>query len=318
MFDILAITGPIYIAVALGYATTRFGLFSRADMRVFGKFVIQLALPAMLFNALSQRQIGDILNGTYLLAYLAGSLLILGVTFMASRKLAGLTPIQSTFYAMGVACSNSGFVGYPILLLTFAPVAAVALALNMVVENLVIIPVLLILAERAHGDNEGWVRMLLRALVRLAKNPMIIAMVLGFVASLLRWRLPVPLERSITMFALSSGALSLFVIGGTLFGLPFEGMLKRISLIVVGKLVFHPLLVLLALNALPALGLPVVEAPLKTAAVLMAAMPMMGIYPILAQAYGQEDFSAAALFAVTVVSFFTISGLLWLIKLFPL
>ena len=57
MLDILGITGPIYIAIALGYAVTRAGLFSRADMRVLGKFVIHVALPAMLFNALSQRRI---------------------------------------------------------------------------------------------------------------------------------------------------------------------------------------------------------------------------------------------------------------------
>lgn len=50
----LAITGPIYIATALGYVSTRSGLFVRAaDMRVFGQFVIKLALPALLFNALA-------------------------------------------------------------------------------------------------------------------------------------------------------------------------------------------------------------------------------------------------------------------------
>ena len=50
MLDILAITGPIYIAIALGYCLTRAGLFSRADMRVLGQFVIHVALPALLFN----------------------------------------------------------------------------------------------------------------------------------------------------------------------------------------------------------------------------------------------------------------------------
>ena len=55
MFDILAITGPIYITIVLGFITTRLGLFSKADMHVLGRFVINLALPALLFNALAQR-----------------------------------------------------------------------------------------------------------------------------------------------------------------------------------------------------------------------------------------------------------------------
>jgi malonate transporter len=44
----------------------------------------------------------------------------------------------------------------------------------------------------------------------------------------------------------------------------------------------------------------------------------MGIYPILAQAYGQEDFSAAALLVATVMSFFTLSALLWVLRSAPI
>ena len=73
-----------------------------------------------------------------------------------------------------------------------------------------------------------------------------------------------------------------------------------------GKLLLHPLLVYLAFLALPLDG-----AGLQTAAVLNACMPMMSIYPILAQKYGQEGLCAAALVATTVTSFFTISGFLW-------
>ncbi|MEN3278176.1 MAG: malonate transporter [Massilia sp.] len=53
MSDILAIISPIYIAILAGYAATRMGLFGKADMRVFGKFVINLALPALVFATLS-------------------------------------------------------------------------------------------------------------------------------------------------------------------------------------------------------------------------------------------------------------------------
>ena len=53
---------------------------------------------------------------------------------------------------------------------------------------------------------------------------------------------------------------------------------------------------------------------LRLAAILMAAMPMMGIYPTLAQAYGKEDFSAAALLAATASSFVSLSALLWFLR----
>ena len=318
MLDILAITGPIYITILIGYLTTQQGIFAKSEMRVFGKYVINLALPALLFNALSQRQIGEILNTSYVFAYLAGSLIVLGSGWLWCRRWAQLSEVKSTFYVMGMSCSNSGFVGYPILLLTFAPAAGVALALNMLVENFVIIPLLLALAERSKNKASHWMHEVCQSLARLAKNPMVMGLVAGALVSLLGWKLPEPVARTVNLFALSSSAISLLVIGGTLVGLPMQGMGRQITPIVIGKLLVHPLAVFLAISALPWLGFPALDPSLRTSAVLMAAMPMMGIYPILAQAYGQEDFSAAALLVATVLSFFTLSALLWVLRHTPM
>lgn len=318
MLEILAITGPIYITIGVGFLATRFGLFTKADMRVFGKFVINLALPALLFNALAQRQIGEILNASYMLAYFAGTLAVIALGYFWCRRGARLNPTISTVYVMGMSCPNSGFVGYPILLLTLAPVAGVALALNMIVENIIVLPLLLALAERGHGSTGPWQRLIGPALKRLATNPMIIGVVAGFAASLLGGKMPDPIARSVSMFASASSAISLFVIGGTLVGLPMQGMGSRVAPIVAGKLLFHPLAVLLALFILPLLGLPALDPSLRMAVVLLAAMPMMSIYPILAQSYGGEDFSAPALLVTCVASFFTLSGLLWILKRWPL
>ena len=313
MLDILAITSPIYLIIALGFGLTRTGLFAKADMRVFGKFVINLALPALVFKALSQRQFGEIVNTGYLLAYLVGSLTVLGLGYFWASRVRGLSPVTSTFYAMGMACANSGFVGYPILLLSLAPVSGVALALNMLVENLVVIPLLLVLAERGRGSSNP-LHALAQSLAKLFKNPLFIALLAGMVVSLSGWKLPAPVAQTIAMFSAASGALSLFVIGGALVGLPLPGMGQRVWPIVLGKLLLHPLLVSLCILALPVLGVAPLPPELRMAAVLMAAMPMMGIYATLAQAYGQEDFAAAATLLATAVSFFSISGLLWVLR----
>jgi predicted permease len=317
MLDILAITFPIYVAILIGYLATRINVFTKADMRVFGTFVIKFALPALVFKALAQRPIGEILNGSYMLAYAAGSLAVIGLGYGVSRRLAHQTPTASAVYVMGISCSNSAFVGYPILLLTFAPVAGVALALNMIVENVLVLPLLLALAERGRGEGGPWYRLVGQSLARLAGNPIIIGVVAGLVASLLGWKMPAPVERTVNLFAMASSALSLFVIGGALVGLPLGGLGRRAVPIAVGKLILHPLAVLLATIALPALGLPALDPELQLAAVLMAAMPMMSIYPILAQAYGHEDFAATALLLTTIASFFTLSGTLWIFQHIP-
>ena len=310
MLDILSSTTPIYLTIAAGFLAARGGLFDKPEIRALGKFVIHIALPSLLFNALIQRRFDDILNTTYLAAYAAGSLLTLALALLWARRLASDDRSARPYIAMGMTCSNSGFVGFPIMLLTLPSIAGVALALNMLVENILLLPLLMSLAEQQHTEGSSRLRAIGQSLLRLRKNPLIIAIFAAFALSLLEWKLPAALTRTVTLFAQASSAVSLFVIGGTLYGLPIKGMSSRIMPITCGKLLLHPLLVALALALATTLGLPALSADLRTALILTAALPVMSIYPILAMRHGHEGFSAAALMATTTLSFFTLSALL--------
>lgn len=309
MLELLSITGPIYLIILIGAASVRFELFSKADMRVMGKLVINLALPCLLFNALSQRDIAEIIRVDYLAAYAAGTLVVIACGFFWSARVAHQPPPAGAYVAMGMSSSNSSFVGFPILMLTLPAVAPSAFALNLVVENLLVLPLLLLLAD---SSGQGGVApgVLIRQLARrLISNPLIIALVLGLTAALVQLKLPAPLSRTVTMFAQASGVLSLLVIGGTLFGLPLRGMAGRVLPVVLGKLLLHPLLVFAAFSALPWFGLAL-PGEMKQAGVLLAAMPVMSIYPIFAQRHGLEGDAAATLLLTTLGSFLTLNLLI--------
>jgi malonate transporter len=312
MFDILAITAPIYIAIALGYGLTRWGFFQKTDMRAFGTFVVKVAMPALLFNALSQRKVSDILNGEYVTAYALASLLTLSLSIAWAVRVSKVSRSLSSCLAMGMSCPNSGFVGYPVMLLSLGPlasVAGVALALNMMVENLLIIPLLLAWAETGQGQSR-WQAIVLQTLKGMLYNPMIWGIVLGFTFSWFDWQLTPSLGRTVNLFAQASGALSLFVIGGSLVGLSVQGMGPRVAQIAAGKLVLHPLMMLVVLSFL----IPIQDPVLRIAALLTCAMPMFGIYPILTQKHGHDGLSAAALLVTTMASFLTLNAVLWQLK----
>jgi malonate transporter len=265
-----------------------------------------------------QRRIEEIMDTGYLLVYLLGSLAVLGVQYGLARSVSKKGRAASAYVAMGSACSNSGYVGYPVMLQYLGPVAAVAMALCMLVENLIILPLLLFLADREAAKSGGWHTLKL-SLAGLLRNPLFIAIVLGFGCALLHIRMPDVISRTVGLFSLASTALSLFVIGGMLVGLQVRGLLPRVSVVVVGKLVGHPLAVFLMLTLLTALwpAMTPQNPQLRTAVVAFAAMPMMGIYPILAMRHKQEGFAAAALLVTTIASFFSLSLILWLLKHFP-
>jgi malonate transporter and related proteins len=316
MLDILAITGPIYLCIAAGFASVRWQLFSKADMRVFGRFVLQFAIPALLFNALASRPLDEVIHWGYLFAFAGGSLAVLLGALLFARVVQRKPLSESAYMAMGMSCANSGYVGYPVMLLTFGPLAGVILALNLLVENLIKLPLLFTVAD-AGGDGQSrpnlW-RALRQTFARLVRNPMIVAIFAGFVVAALGLQLPSVIQRTVGLFAAASSALALFIIGGTLVGLEGKGLRQQVSTIAVGKLLLHPLAVFGVVLLLPLLGLPVLEGDLRAAAVLSAAMPMLGIYSLLAQRHGYEGFTAAALLATTAASFFTLSGILWLMR----
>lgn len=298
MFDILAITAPIYVAIVLGYGLTRWGVFQKSDMRGFGTFVIKVSLPAMLFNALSNTQVKDIFQPTYLAAYALASLATLALALLWSMKFKGETFSLSSCYAMGMSCPNSGFVGYPVVL-----------ALNMIVELFLIIPILMAWADAQEGKNSA-VQVVWQTFNGMLKNTLLWGIVLGFLFSWFEIQLPQSLSRSVTLFAQASGALSLFVIGGSLVGLSVKGMGPRVSQIAFGKLILHPLFMLAVLLWV----LPISDPLMRAAAILSCAMPMFGIYPILTQKHGHEGLSAAALLVTTMASFFSLNALLWLLQ----
>jgi predicted permease len=321
LLAILTITAPIYLVVAAGWVCTRGGLFARTDMRVFGKYVVNLALPALLFNALAQRRIEEVLNPVFLGAYLAGSLAMLLGGIVWARRFGGMRLSRSAIVGMGMACPNSSFIGFPVVLQLLGQTnAAIALALALVVENFVLLPLAIAIAEADLGPDAAGgssMQQLRRAFLQSARgvlrNPIIWGVALGALFATFDWRLPDPLARSVDLFAQAAASLALFVIGGSLVGIRVRGMVRDVTVVAVGKLLLHPLAVLLAVLLLPA-----TDRGLQAAAVVMAAVPMLGIYPILAQKHGHDTEAAAAQLATTVASFFTLTALVWAVQRFVL
>ncbi|WP_418320982.1 AEC family transporter [Piscinibacter sakaiensis] len=301
MLNVLGVTAPIYLLIAAGFITVRMGWMAGSDMRILGRFVAQFCVPALLFRAVTRQPLDQVLHGDFLFVYAAGSLLTVALVLAVALRLRRASLSLAAVQALGAAGSNSVFIGYPLALQLIGPSAGIALALTTLVENMLIIPLLLALA--ASGSGERRAGPVLRATaLGLLRNPMILAIVAGALVSAFGIGLHPVLDRTVAMAAAAAPPTALFVIGGTLVGLQLTGMRADIALVAGGKLLIHPLCIALFVWLLPP-----ADPLLRAAAVLFAAMPMLSIYPVLAQRFGHERFSAAALLAATVASFVTIS-----------
>lgn len=303
MLQILSLTTPIYLIIALGYLAVRFRVFEKEQMAVFGRFLVLVVLPPLVFRAISQHHLAEVLNLSYFGVYALASLLAHVIGFTYARYVAGKGRAEAALYGMGMGASNSVFVGYPIIEQLVGPAAGIALALCLLVENLIVIPLTLVLAESR--EDLPWQRALLRSLKSLLVNPIFIGILGGLGFSALGLELPRPLDRTLQLLGNAAAAVALFMIGGVLVGRQLAGWGRGLSAIVAGKLLLHPLAVLGLLLLFPAF-----DRSLQTAALLFACMPLPAVYPAIALRYRLDGFCAAALVLVTVISFLTING--WL------
>ena len=319
MLAVLAITAPIFALVALGFACVRLGVFSRDDMPLLGRFAINVSLPALIVAALSRRGAAEILRFDYLAACAAGSLAVYALVFAFCRGPRRRSLQESAVMAMGVAISNTAFMGFPIVFQVVGGTASVTLALNLLMENVLMLPFALALADLGGmGGRRGGVFSRLGAIfLSLARKPLIIAIFVGLALSLLGKPLPEPVLRGLDMLGAVAPPVALFTIGGNLGGGSAaarqaekrRGAGPELGLIVGVKLILHPLVVGLIVCALPGLA-----PEMRAAAIVFASMPVFSIYPLLGVAYGMERFCSAAVVVATLLSFVSVSTVIWVVR----
>lgn len=303
MLAVLLITAPIFLLIALGYIAVKTGLMPQEAIPGLGRFVIYFALPALMFSTISSMDFSQVIEPNYLAVYALGSLLALIAGIALHKFLLRKSLVESGVKAIGMSIPNSAFIGLPVLMQVFDSPITQAFALAIMVENILILPLALIIIEsgqRKEGDSSG--NIWLPVFSRVIRNPLIISITAGLICSALSLRLPEVANASLDMLARASAPTALFVIGASLMGTQIRGNVYSIGTVMTGKLLLHPLLVALVLWFWPPF-----DHNLELAVVIIAAMPMMSIFPIIGGNYGFRNTCASMLLITTVMSFVTIT-----------
>ncbi len=312
MGNILTTTAPIFILMILGFIAVRTKLVSEDGMVSMSKVVIYFTLPALIFSTLARMEFDEVIIPSYFFGYMIGSLIMLfGGLFLYSKVFK--RPLsESTIRGVGMANSNSAFFAYPVMLLAFSNPPTAAFTMALIIENIVVLPVTFMILEFSSsqgGDRSTW-SMLKATAKRLTKNPLIIAVTAGLVASNLHVDLPDTADRVLVMLSGASATLALIVLGGSLVGNSVKGNARDITIVTFGKLVLHPIAVGVMLFLMPG-----VDNTMILGGILIAAVPMMSIYPIIGSAYGQRAICASTLLVTTIASFFTLMVVLQVLSI---
>lgn len=300
---VLTVLLPIYALVMLGMIAVRARLINGTEINVLSRYAFYFALPALMITAFSAPG-SPPLDPRFLLGYGVGSLasLLLAWAIMLWRD---QSASRAAMMGLGAACSNSGFIGYPLTMLLLPTLATPVLAHTMLVENLMIIPLSLVLAQ---GRAGGWRRVLPRIGATLVRNPLILALVLGLTLRNMQVTLPEVIQKLLMLLGQSVAPVALFYVGALLIQIrPTPSMKGQAMALAVAKLILHPLLVALCLT------LTGVDGDMWRMGVIFAALPMIAIYPLLAEQVQERDFAATGLLLTMISAAVSLSVVLLIV-----
>ena len=306
MLAIFLKTLPFFAVICLGYCAGRSQFFNQQATAYLTKFVFYFALSAMLFRFSSAMSLGEIFDGSFVLAYFLGTLVV--YTLATAVALWRQKPMdEAAIEAQCAVIGNVGFLGIPMLILLLGPKAVGPVMLVLAVDLIFFGSLVVMLVTGSRGGQAGFA-MFATSAAGLVKNPMIVSISLGLCWSALSLPIPAPLNDFVTILGGAATPGALFAIGASLAFKSAE-RLEVAAWLSFCKLILHPACV--AFSAFVVFSVERYSAGVMVAA---AALPVAGNVYIISQHYGvaPQRVSASILIS-TGISIVTLSVVIALI-----
>lgn len=308
MQAVLGAALPIFALILTGYLAAWRGLLGRVATDSLNLFAFYLALPALLFVSMSRIAFDPVAQGGFALALGSGMAAAFGAAFGVAR-LRGSRLADAGIHGMDAAYANVGFMGIPLCFLVFGEAGVPPAVISALFTACLLFAFTTVLIEsdlHGQGSRRATAR---KVLLSLARNPLLIAPLLGVVVAVNGWTLPAPLERYVTILSGAASPCALVCIGLFLAQERMAGDLRTVGLLVALKLVGQPAAT--ALIVFFVFDLPPVW---SKAAVLLSALPTGSGPFTLAKLYGLDaGVTSGAILVSHLLSVVTVSVLLaWL------
>jgi predicted permease len=299
----LGVVLPVFGLILLGYLCRRTDVLGAASMTELNRFVVWVALPALLFDIMARTRWSTLWQPGFVLAFGLGSVLVFVAT-VAVRRALGKPLADAGIDGLNAAYANTGYMGFPLGLVALGPESLPLVTIATVLTVCFVFALGIICIEVAIQEERRPARLAAKVLRALARNPLLIGPAMGALASGLGVEIPAPAETFLKLLGAAASPCALVALG---IFLAQQGMvrgkdLNATLLLVAAKLLAMPAVVWLLATAL---RLP---APTIHAAVLMAALPT-GTGPfMLAEYYRREArVTSATVLVSTVLSVLTVS-----------
>lgn len=307
-FEILNIILPVFLVIGLGFGLKRNGLVNAEFLFQLNKILYFVALPLLLFYKIAAADFSVSFNFRQVLALLLTTCLgfVLSYGFAELRK---YPPAVKGTFSQACFRGNMAYMGLAIVFNAYGEqgLASGGVLLGFIVVALNFFSILaLLLPFRHQSQKQSIITLIIR---QVLANPLIIACFLGIGWSFFDLPIPLVFDKGFHIVTGMALPLALISIGATFSPRKIKGDLGKAMLATLFKLVLIPLLaasIMLLLGVYGqdlAIGIIFAGTPTATAAYIMAQ-----------QMNGDEELSGTIIMLSTLLSAFTFTASLFILK----
>jgi malonate transporter len=297
---------PVFALILAGYVAGRMGWLGSASSEALNRFVFWMALPALLFVAMAQVPLRDVMNLPFILAFGGGMTLSFALSFAINLAAFPSRLAEQTLRSMSGAFANVGYMGVPLYLAAFGPERTLPALIATVLVSVIAMAVTVALIEIDMSRRGAKPHIVRDVVLAVARNPLVVAPCAGLLLSAVGVRLPAPIATFCNLLGAAAGPCALFAVGLFIVGKRLRGNIAELGWLGVLKLVIQPAVTWVL--AFPVLGL---DPFWGGSAVLLAGLPTGALMFTLAQNYGLWPEGASAVtIATTVLSVVSVSAIL--------
>jgi predicted permease len=301
-------SSPIFAVVVLGFVAARLRLVTPEGLAAFASYAFNLALPALVASLLARQPLAQAFDPRFFAALLGAGGAVFAATAILTATLGRPAPGVIGVQALATINGNLGFLGVPLLLAVLGERAAGPIAMAVLAEVGLLMPIGIAFASAGRRRGDGPRRLVGELLRSTLLNPIVVGVMAGAAVGISGATLPLPVDRFLAFVGGSAGPTALFALGGSLAGRHLGRDWPAVVALAAGKLVAYPALAWVLLRAA---GLdPVTVA----AGVLIASLPTAANVFVFAERYQAvpERISAEILLS-TVAGAFTFPLAAWLV-----
>jgi len=265
---ILEIVVPVVALILCGYGLAQTRLMPQAGVDGISNFVIYVAVPGLLFRAGARLFDGGAIDLDIWWAYFGGCAVVFTATQLLTGRWFRIGLGERALAGMGASYGNTVMLGIPLALSLYGERGVLLTSTIIAINGMLYYSLVTACIELGRGKDAHPVVIVRQTVRALLTNPVLVPMLLGLAWGAARWPLPRVAEVFLDHLGAAVGPTALFALGGSMVQFRIAGDLHQVSIIVLMKMLLHPLVVWL-------LGVYVFElAPVTLGvATLIAALP---------------------------------------------